>query len=112
MGTVLVKDELTGKDFEKAKEDYKTYIKITIDIERGLVVLGGEYHADAEKLLLSLGSRQENIWGGGINLKTKEIETNAIINIRAGRNNSTEIIDSGIRKRFIKLAKRVLGKYV
>jgi len=112
MAIVILKSKLAQEDFEKAREDYKTYIKITIDIENGIVVLGGEYHADAKKMLISEGSKQKDIWGGGLNLKTKETETNAMINIRAGRNSSTEIIDPQLRRKFVNLTKKVLNKYV
>lgn len=108
MAIVIVKDKVSKEDFEKAKEDYQTYIKITIDLENKIVALGGEYHADAEKLLLAKGSKQKDVWGGGVNLETKQIETNAIINLRPGKNDSPEILDGKTRKKFIKIAKKVL----
>lgn len=94
MPVVIVKDKLSKREFEEARRDYETYIKITIDLVREVVALGGEYHADAEELLLAEGSRQGDIWGGGVNLETGQFETNAIINLRAGKNDSTEILDS------------------
>jgi hypothetical protein len=112
MAIVIVKGKLTKKDFGRAREDYRGYIKITIDIVRGLAVLGGEYHADAEELLLREGSRQEDIWGGGVNLETGEFEVNAIINIRPKVNSSSEILDPGIREKFLILARGVLKGYV
>lgn len=104
--------KLTKEDFKKACEDYRSYVKITADIKNEVVVFGGEYHADAEKLLLEAGSKQENIWGGGANLETDSFETNAIINLRNGRNNSTEILDPEKRRIFLKLAERILKNYV
>lgn len=111
MAIIIVKDELNQADFKKAKEDYRTYIKITLDLEKAIVALGGEYHADAEKLLLDQGSRQEDIWGGGFNLETKQFETNAIVNLRPGKNSSTEILDIKIRKKFLRIAKKVFKDY-
>lgn len=112
MAIVIVKDRVSRKEFEKAKEDYQTYIKITVDLKKEAVALGGEYHADAEALLLKQGSKQKNIWGGGVNLETKRIETNAIINLRPRENESAEILDKKIRKKFIKIIKKVLKGYV
>lgn len=113
MALVFIKDrEVTEEDFKKAREDYEIYIKITADLENGMVVLGGEYHFDAEKILLDQGSKQEDIWGGGVNLETKKFETNAIINLRSGRNDSTEILDSEKRERFLEISKKLLSKYV
>lgn len=105
-------EEITKEDLEKAREDYETYIKITIDIERKVIALGGEYHADAEKLLLENGSKQSDIWGGGVNLESRNFETNAIVNLRSGRNNSTDILDGETREKFLELAKKVLRTYV
>lgn len=112
MSVILIRDKLTKEQFEEAKKDYSTYIKITIDVKKEMVAIGGEYHADAEKVLLESGARQENIWGGGVNLETHEFETNAIINIRPGKNPSSEIIDPIERERFLVLAKKALKTYV
>ncbi len=112
MPIVVVKDKLSKQEFEEARRDYETYIKITIDLEREIVALGGEYHADAEGLLLAQGARQDDIWGGGVNLETGQFETNAIINLRAGKNDSTEILDSKKRERFLELARKFLVDYV
>lgn len=112
MAIVLTKKKVSEDEFQKAKRDYGCYIKITADLKSGIVALGGEYHADAEKLLLEQGSKQENIWGGGINLENGQLETNAIINLRPGGNESPEILDAEKRKVFLSLAKKILEKYV
>lgn len=54
---MVVGEKLTKEEFFKAKKDYKTYVKITIDVESSAVLLGGEYHADTEKILLEAESR-------------------------------------------------------
>lgn len=112
MAIVIIKDKISRGEFEKARKDYKTYIKITVDLGNETVALGGEYHADAESLLLEQGSKQKDIWGGGVNLEEKRIETNAIINLKPGKNESPEILDERIRKKIIKIVKRVLKEYV
>lgn len=111
MGLVKIDGKLTKTDFERAKKDYGIYIKVTMDLESKVVFIGGEYHADAEKILLESGAKQENIWGGGINLETKNIDANAIINLRRG-NDSTEILDGSSRKEFIKTTKKLFKDYV
>lgn len=112
MGIVVVKKPLTEEEFKKAKEDYQSYIKITIDLEEEVAAVGGEYHADAEKILLEQGSKQKNIWGGGFNLETKQFETNAIINLQVPENDSCEILDPLKRKKFLKIAKKIFKNYV
>ena len=105
MSTVLVKDKITLSDLQKAKEDYGDYVKITVDMGNARVVIGGQWHADGEKLLIQNGSKQSDIWGGGINLITNQVETFALINLKSNDNNSQEILDPKTRKRFIEIVK-------
>jgi len=111
MGVVIIRDNLTKEDFEKAKVHYKSYIKITIDIVQKIVALGGEYHADAEAELVKLyRSKHGDIWGGGYNFKKKVFETNAIVNIKPNHgNHSLEITDSNTKDEFLNLAKKMLN---
>jgi hypothetical protein len=38
-------------------------VKLVVDVERRIVAIGGELHADAEAVLLEQGSRQADAWG-------------------------------------------------
>jgi hypothetical protein len=70
------------------------------------MIAGGELHADGEKLLLSRGSKQDSIWGGGINLEDRLIDTAAVLNLRPRLNNDNlEILDPERREKFIKIVK-------
>jgi len=82
-----------------------------VDIEEEWVVVGVELHADGEKILLEKGSRQNNIWGGGIDLENKQIDTTAVLNIRPRLDNDNlEILDSIRRKKFIEIIKKYFRK--
>ena len=109
---VILQKPAVDEDITKAKEEYKSYIKVTIDIEGEVVAIGGEYHFDAEQKLLAMGCRQDNIWGGGVDLVSKRVDTNAMINIRPKRNEATEIMDSNIKERFVNVVKKYLAGYV
>lgn len=109
MGIVIIEDELTKENLASARAHYKFYIKITADIEQKVVIIGGEYHADAEEVLIErYKSLQKNIWGGGYNLRNGKFETNAIINLRSSVNESMEILDQKIRDKFLALIKERL----
>ena len=97
MSAVLIRDKATDQDLIKAKEDYGDYIKVVIDVATKALVIGGQWHADGEKILLDDGSKQSNLWGGGIKLSTKIIDYTALINIRAQVNPSHVIMDAKIR---------------
>ena len=69
---------------EIAKNQFGDFVKAVVDIQRDIMAIGGELHADEEALLIEQGSSQENLWG--INLypeKTEEewLEFNSLINI-------------------------------
>lgn len=90
-------------------EDYDGYIKVIVDIERNILSGGGERHFDAEQLLLQKGSLQENLWGGGVDWETKEIDYNSIINLRPRQNKSRDILSEQVRSKFDKIVKELLG---
>jgi len=107
---MVVSDGLDKESLDRAREDYGFYLKVTVDLRQKIVVIGGEYHADAEKLLLeNHNSRQEDIWGGGVNLEDRRVEANALINLRPGVNESLEILDPEIRNQFLWLVEEKLN---
>ena len=69
-------------------------------------------HFKGEQILLNQGSKQSDIWGGGIDLETKTIDFNSFINIRPNdHNTSNEIQDAEVRKAYEELT-RVFFKEV
>ena len=72
-------------------------VKAVVDVERGVMAVGGEMHADEEALLLGEGSPQASLWG--INLYPAEfgssrfIEFDSVINIRPRQGNRTRSVD-------------------
>lgn len=109
MALITVDSKLTKEEIKSARENYPDYIKITVDIEKEIVVIGGEYHADAEKILVdNFGSKRSDIWGGGYNIILKNFEVNAILNLKPGHNDSPDILDPAVRATFLNLVKEKL----
>ncbi len=80
---------------------YGSYIKVVVDIEKGILCGGGAMHYDDEQLLLEYGCKQENLWRGGIDLETGEVTYDSMINIRPDQGNSKREIQSvEIQKKF------------
>ena len=75
---LIVRKKADEKVLKKVAEDLKGYVKVTVDIKRGIMAAGGELHVDGEKMLLEDGSRQTDIWGGGIDFETGEIDSDGI----------------------------------
>ena len=95
----------TKNELKSLKEQFKVYIKTVIDVDKSVCTAGMNRHFEGEKILLEQGSKQSNIWGGGIDLETKEIDFNSFINIRPNDNNSKNDIQSEeIRNKYKKLS--------
>lgn len=104
---IIIKDEpFTLDEIEKLKEEFDVYIKTVIDIDKKICSAGMDRHFQGEEILLSQGSKQGDIWGGGIDLEVKTVDYNSMINIRPNDNNhSNEIQDEDLRKEYEKLTK-------
>lgn len=106
---IVVREKATRDEIEKMAEDFDGYIKVVVDIEQEILAGGGERHFDAEQKLLAEGSKQHDLWGGGVDLETKEIDYNSIINLRPRQNNpSRDILSSEIRAKFDIIVKQLL----
>lgn len=92
--TPFTKEEIT-----QLSEEFDVYIKTVIDIKNKICSAGMNRHFKGEQILLEEKSKQSDIWGGGIDLETKEIDFNSFINIRPRDNNrKNEIQDEEIKK--------------
>ena len=90
-------------------EDFDGYIKLVVDVEKEILAGGGERYFEGEKKLLEEGSNQKDLWGGGLDLETKEIDYNSIINLRPNQDNpSRDILSTEIRQKFDKRVKDIL----
>lgn len=107
---VLVIEKKASKDqVSQMAKHFPGYIKIVVDIEKGLLCGGADRHADEELVLLEKGSEQKNLWGGGFDLETGEIDYNSVINLRPNQDNpSRDILDKAIRGKFDGIVKNLL----
>ena len=81
---------------EIAEASFGDMIKGVVDVNRGLLALDAELHADLEGYLLENGSAQKDLWG--INLYPDEdddlIEYDSLINIRPMQGNRSRGVDN------------------
>lgn len=106
----LVSRPLTKQECRSLQKTYGNYVKVTVDIDKKILIAGCELHADGEKILLESGSLQDNIWGGGINLTTKEIDATAVLNLRPNlQNNSLEVLDPQRRQKLIEVVQKMFS---
>ncbi len=72
-------------------------VKAVVDVERGIMAVDADLHADEEGELLQSGSKQENLWG--INLYPDQegdalLEFDSMINIRPAQGNRSRGVES------------------
>lgn len=106
---MIIRIRATKSEIEELAKHFKGYIKVVADIDRQILAGGSDRHADDEKALLEDGSKQENLWGGGLDLETKEIDYNSVINLRPNQDNpSRDIMSKQIRNKFDRIVKKLL----
>ena len=103
------RDELT----EIAKQQFGDMVKAVVDVEQGIMAIGGELHSDEEAMLLDQGSAQRHLWG--INLYPDKpldewIIFDSLINVRpSGGNRSRYVESSEIREAVTRIVNRLVG---
>ncbi len=106
----LLRERATPAQIEEMLEELKGYIKLAVDVDRGLLAGGGALHADCEAVLLEDGSRQEDVWGADWIPSTQEVRFEALINIRPRQGNlSLTVEDSELCGRIEQVAVLLLG---
>ncbi len=99
-----------------AQERFGDMTKAVVDLEKQIMVVDADLHADQERLLLKQGSKQQNLWG--INLYPELypdedwIEYDSMINLRPSEGNNTRGVDNIDTQQQIRLVvnKLILSK--
>ena len=89
----ISRDELR----ELAKPMYGELVKGVVDIDQRIIAVGGELHADEERVLLDAGSQQENLWGVNLYPDVEGdawLEFDSMINIRPSQGNRSRGIEN------------------
>ena len=96
-----------------AKEGFGDMVKVAIDIEKGIMAIGGELHMDEmESLLEKENSLHQNIWG--VNLYPEKsgndfVEFDSMINLKPAFGNRTRGVDDiEIQKKIIEIISNLI----
>ncbi|KKW44645.1 MAG: hypothetical protein UY94_C0018G0005 [Parcubacteria group bacterium GW2011_GWA2_56_21] len=113
MDIKIIREPVPLEEVKKlAREIYRDIIKGAVDIERGVIALGGEWHMDANKVLLADGSTQESVWGFNIYVDEhgdSALKFVSLINIRPAQGSrSMEIQDKEIRRKIRAIVERLI----
>jgi hypothetical protein len=94
----IIQEKITIEELKKMSEKmFGGLVKAVVDINKGIMVVDAELHADEEALLLENGSAQEYLWG--INIFPEKFGTeqfvvfDSMINLRPSWGNKTRGVD-------------------
>ena len=114
MPTQIVSAPISRADLRRiAEPQFGDFVKAVVDVQRELMAIGAELHADEEALLMQEGSRQADLWG--INLYVDRsgddlIEFDSMINVRPSQGNrSREVEDLALQRLIRDIVGRLVG---
>ena len=94
----IIRNTISKEELKKiAINQFGDLVKAVVDIEKEIMAIGGELHADEEALLLEHGSRQENLWGVNIYQERSDeerVEFDSMINVRPSQNNRSRGVEN------------------
>ncbi len=102
----IVRESMTLDEVRRrAREQFGEMVKAVVDVEQGIMAIGGELHADEEAVLLDQGSRQSDLWG--INLYpaaagAERIEFDSMINVRPAQGNRSRSVEDAAQQERIR----------
>lgn len=110
----IIRKSISIEDLGKmADKGFGGLVKAVVDVDREIMVVDAELHADEESLLLDNGSQQEHLWG--INLYPERIgdasliEFDSMINLRpSGGNRSRGVDDPKVQEQIRTIVKKLV----
>lgn len=99
---------------EMAESKFGDMVKAVVDVDKGIMAVDGELHADEEELLLVHGSKQASLWG--INIYPDAgigdcIEFDSMINLRPSQGNRSRGVENPqLRQRIVEIVSRLVTR--
>jgi hypothetical protein len=101
--------------FNMSEKIFGDFVKAVVDVEKNLLAVDAELHADLEAFLLEDGAIQKNLWG--INLYPNFfgtddfVEFDSMINLRPNQGNRTRSVENiDIQKKIIEIVTEKVEK--
>ncbi|KKU12973.1 MAG: hypothetical protein UX17_C0031G0007 [Parcubacteria group bacterium GW2011_GWC2_45_7] len=109
----LVTENISHEELRRiATEIFGDMVKVVVDIDRGIMAIGGELHADEEAFLLEDGSRQKDLWGINIypdHPALERVEFDSMINLRPSQGNRSRSVDDAvIREKILQVVSKLV----
>jgi len=103
----IIKESISKEELQKfAAETFGDMVKVVADVERGIMAVGAEFHAEEEAMLIEReGSKREHAWGFNIypeKLESEWIEFDSMVNIKPALGNRSRAISDEVVKEKIR----------
>jgi len=111
---IIEKNIPLGELDNMAKKTFGNLVKAVADVEKQIMAVDAELHADLEALLLEKGSKQKDLWGINIYPELEGddfIEFDSMINLRPSQGNrSRGVEDAKIRSNIRTIVNKLIQK--
>lgn len=110
----IITDKISIKELKEMSDKmFGNLVKAVIDIEKEIMAVDADLHADEEALLLENGSAQKNLWGINIYPELTGadfVEFDSMINLRPAQGNrSRGIDDMEVRKKILAIVNKKIN---
>lgn len=111
----IVESPLSRDELQKiAQSIFGDFVKGVVDVEKELLVLDAELHADEEAFLIEKGSSQKDLWGINLYPEVQSddwIEFDSMINLKPRLGNrSRSVEDLELQAKIIELVNKKILK--
>jgi hypothetical protein len=108
MEILLVDAAISREQLKEIGEpQFGSYVKAVVDVNKAIMAVGGDFHADEEAFLLEQGSSQNDLWGINLHFDLQlpgMVEFDSIINLRPSQGNpSRDVVDAALRERIVQV---------
>ena len=95
-----------------AAGQFGDFVKAVVDVERELMAIGADMHADEEAALLDNGSLRSDLWGINLYPDLKDdqwVEFDSMINVRPSQGNrSRDVENTAVREKILAIVRRLV----
>lgn len=111
----IIKDKISIAELkDMSAKKFGNLVKAVVDIERGVMAVDAELHADEEAALLETGSSQRNLWGVNIYPALSGadfVEFDSLINLRPSQGNRSRAVDSQeVQKKILEIVNKLVER--
>lgn len=94
MDIKIITSPISESEVQKvAKKQFGVMVKFVVDVEKRILAMGGDLHADEEAVLIEKGSSQQNLWGINYYFEGDKIEFDSMINLRPSAGNRSRGVE-------------------